>query len=170
MFVHGQCLFGQCGSAQSHLRNQGVGVGDTFLFFGLFADEQTGERHHRIFGYLEVAEVFSPSVDDLGSLDRPHPHTLGDWNANNTVYRGCGAVASRDHESLRLTQPGGPLCHWIVPNWLRKIGLSFHGDPARWLANDRLKVVSRGQEFVADIGNEPVPQKWLTHILRTIRL
>ena len=39
MFTGGECLFGQCGSAQSHLRNNGVGLGDVFLFFGLFADE-----------------------------------------------------------------------------------------------------------------------------------
>ena len=49
MFTSGQCLFGQCGAAQSHLRNQGVGIGDVFLFFGLFTDESTAERHHRIF-------------------------------------------------------------------------------------------------------------------------
>jgi hypothetical protein len=29
-------LFGQDGAAQSHLANQGVGVGDLFLFFGWF--------------------------------------------------------------------------------------------------------------------------------------
>jgi hypothetical protein len=28
----GECLFGQCGAAQTHLVNQGVGVGDIFLF------------------------------------------------------------------------------------------------------------------------------------------
>ena len=31
MFAGGQCLFGQCGAAQSHLRNRGVGIGDVFL-------------------------------------------------------------------------------------------------------------------------------------------
>jgi hypothetical protein len=30
-------LFGQVDRAQSHLRNQGVGPGDLFLFFGLFS-------------------------------------------------------------------------------------------------------------------------------------
>ena len=57
MFRDGRWYFGQCGAAQAHLANQGVDVGDTFLFFGLFADEHTGSRHHRIYGYMEVQSV-----------------------------------------------------------------------------------------------------------------
>lgn len=169
MFIGGQCLFGQCGAAQSHLRNMGVGTGDVFLFFGLFSDEHTGERHHRIFGYLQVDDVISPVASELGPLQRPHPHTLGEWNESNTIYRGVGAVASSDHEALRLTQPGGPLRHWIVPGWLKPIGLSFHGKPERWLANDRLEIVARGQEFVADIGEDLPAREWLNRTIETIR-
>lgn len=169
MFTRGQCLFGQCGAAQSHLRNQGVGIGDVFLFFGLFSDERTSERHHRIFGFLQVEEMISPADRELGPLDRPHPHTLGEWNANNTVYRGAGAVARRDHDELRLTQPGGPLCHWIVPSWLQPIGLSFHSKPERWLAEDRLKIVARGQEFVANIGDDVAAREWLNWMIEAIR-
>jgi len=169
MFTRDQCLFGQTGAAQSHLQNQGVGIGDVFLFFGLFADERIGDRHHRIFGYLQVADMISPAVSELGPLDRPHPHTLGEWNDNNTVYRGPGAVATRDHEELRLTQPGGPLRHWIVPSWLRPTGLTFHGKPERWLADDRLEIVARGQEFVANIGDELPAREWLHRTIETIR-
>ncbi|MED5207329.1 MAG: hypothetical protein VX465_11920, partial [Pseudomonadota bacterium] len=52
----GVCLFGQCGAAQTHLANQGVGEGDVFLFFGLFR-EAGGEPHHRIYGWCEIAEI-----------------------------------------------------------------------------------------------------------------
>lgn len=69
MFTDGQCLFGQCGAAQSHLRNQGVGTGDVFLFFGLFSDERTGERHHRIFAYLQVDGQVAESID-VGDYER----------------------------------------------------------------------------------------------------
>ncbi len=169
MFIGDQCLFGQCGAAQSHLRNQGVGIGDVFLFFGLFTDERTGQRHHRIFGYLQIDEMISPADGDLGSLPRPHPHTLGEWNDNNTIYKGAGEVASRDHDQLRLTQPGGPLRHWIVPGWLKQVGLSFHGKPERWLGDDRLEIVARGQEFVADIGEIPSAIEWLNQLIRIIR-
>lgn len=169
MFVEDECLFGQCGGAQSHLANQGVGVGDTFLFFGLFADEGTGERHHRIFGYLQVAEMLTPPTGQIGSKDRPHPHTLGEWNSNNTIYRGPGGVAKQNHNALRLTQPNGPLCHWIVPSWLRSTGLSFHGAPERWFAEDRLEAVARGQEFVADIGDDPIAHEWVDSMIAAVR-
>ena len=146
----------------------GVGVGDVFLFFGLFADEHTGERHHRIFGFLRVDDVVSPSTTGLGPLDRPHPHTLGEWNENNTIYRGAGGVATRDHAALRLTQPGGPLRHWIVPAWLRPVGLSFHSKPERWLADNRLEAVARGQEFVADLGDDATAHGWVNQTIEAI--
>ena len=53
----GTCAFGQTGAAQTHLERQGVTRGDAFVFFGLFADEATGEPHHRIFGYLIVEDI-----------------------------------------------------------------------------------------------------------------
>ncbi len=169
MFTDGRCLFGQCGAAQSHLRNMGVGIGDVFLFFGLFSDEHTGERHHRIFGYLHVGDVIAPATTKLERLERPHPHTLGDWNENNTIYRGKGAVASRGHDALRLTQPGGPIRRWIIPGWLKSVGLSYHNKPERWLADDRLEIVARGQEFVADIGDDPTACDWLNRTIEAIR-
>jgi Nucleotide modification associated domain 3 len=57
VFFNGRWAFGQTGAAQSHLERNGVGVGDVFLFFGLFASRDGRDRHHRIFGYLQVDEV-----------------------------------------------------------------------------------------------------------------
>jgi hypothetical protein len=48
MFFDGRWAFGQVGAAQSHLERNGVGVGDVFLFFGLFASLDGRDRHHRI--------------------------------------------------------------------------------------------------------------------------
>jgi len=170
LFADGECLFGQCGAAQSHLRNRRVGIGDLFLFFGLFAEETTGERHHRIFGFLRVEEMAAPhAMPALAALARPHPHTLGEWNANNMVYRGEGAVARTAPSALRLTQPGGPLRRWAVPAWLRRAGLSFHAAPERWLAADRLDTVARGQEFVCDVGDDPAARSWAEGIVGLIR-
>ena len=47
----------ETGAAQPRLEKNGVDVGDVFLFFGLFASPEGRDRHHRIFGYLEVDEV-----------------------------------------------------------------------------------------------------------------
>jgi hypothetical protein len=170
MFLNGRWAFGQTGAAQSHLERNGVGVGDVFLFFGLFASPDGRDRHHRIFGYLEVDEVRRlgdrPSKNDSpkGFLRR-HPHTIGEWNENNTLYLGSGATARSAHPCLRLTKLGAPVSLWSIPTWLKATGLTYHSNSVRW-ANDReLRVASRGQEFVSNIGDRATPRKWL----RTVR-
>jgi hypothetical protein len=163
MFRRGECLFGQCGAAQSHLANQGVGVGDIFLFFGLFADEASGERHHRIFGYLRVdrvERVDEPGVrGDLVALR--HPHGFGSWPANNSIYRGPGAAARRADDILRLTRPSGPSSRWRVPAWLAARGLTYHGDQRRWATPGELGAALRGQEFVCHVGDDEDARAWI---------
>jgi hypothetical protein len=124
MFNHGRWAFGQTGSAQSHLERNGVGIGDVFLFFGLFASSEGYDRHHRIFGYLQVDEVRQlggrPSVtDNPEGFFRRHPHTIGEWNENNSLYLGSGAKARTAHPCLRLTKPGARVSVWTVPAWLK---------------------------------------------------
>lgn len=147
-------------------------MGDEFMFFGLFADEHTAERHHRLFGYLLVEAVHpiataAPEVvRELAALR--HPHALGHHAANNTVYRGRGGTALRAADSLRLTKKNAPLSRWIVPSWLRGFGLTYHGDARRWIKPDELQVVARGQEFVCDIGDDPQPRQWLDDTIGTM--
>ena len=156
MFGQQVCAFGQTGAAQSHLAKQGVGVGDVFLFFGLFSGAKSQDRHHRIFAYLKVEQVIrlgaEPRRDQSpAGLPRPHPHVLGRWNNNNSLYVGEGKRARRADCRLRLTAPGENVSVWRVPPWLRKAGLTYHRAPERWLGEDRLRAVARGQEFVAAI-------------------
>lgn len=165
----GECLFGQCGAAQTHMVNQGVGVGDIFLFFGLYREEESREPHHRIFGYLEVAEIIDLSDCDSAQkaklADLGHPHALGLHARNDVIYRGPGYTAQSAPESLRLTIAGGPPSLWHRPEWLRPGGLSYHDRADRWLPGGRLKSVARGQEFVADVGKRQAPRDWLARIL-----
>jgi hypothetical protein len=174
MFRDGRWAFGQTGAAQSHLARQGVGVGDVFLFFGLFAGEAGRDRHHRIFGCLQVDEVRvlgrHPCEGDqpVGFLRR-HPHTIGGWNDNNTLYLGKGAKARTAPESLRLSKPGAPVSRWRVPAWLKSVGLSYHGRAERWLVEGELQLVGRGQEFVSDVGDQHEPAAWLTNIIDCIK-
>jgi Nucleotide modification associated domain 3 len=174
MFSKGRWAFGQTGAAQSHLERNGVGVGDVFLFFGLFASYDGRDRHHRIFGYLEVDEVrrlgSRPSKSDSpkGFLRR-HPHTIGQWNENNTLYLGAGAKASSAHSRLRLTKPGARVSVWNVPAWLKVVGATYHKNPARWVNDNELQVASRGQEFISDIGDQNVPKTWLRAVQAAIR-
>lgn len=166
VFSNGRWVLGQTGLAQSHLEKSGVDIGDVFLFFGLFAAQDGQDRHHRIFGYLEVDEVRriggEPCKrDDPEGFLRRHPHTIGQWNENNTLYLGAGAKARTAHPHLRLTKPGASPSVWRVPSWLKIAGLTYHGNPARWINDQELIAASRGQEFVSNIGDRTEARDWL---------
>lgn len=167
----GTAMLGQCGGSQGHLANQGVGEGDVFLFFGLFADEATGEKHHRIFGWLEVEAVRSIDHADrlepviVRAIAADHPHFIGMHGKNDTLYVGRGAVAKRAWPELRLTVPGGPVSLWHRPPWLKPGGLTYFPKPANWPEPDRLYRVGNGQEFVADIGERKAPREWLARMI-----
>lgn len=162
----GTCAFGQTGAAQTHLERQGVGVGDVFVFFGLFAEEETRELHHRIFGYLRIEEVIAlkeGAPQDMEGLG--HPHALGMHGSNDAIWRGEGRTATSASEALRLTVPGGPPSLWQRPDWLKHGGLSYHDREDRWIRGGKLKSVARGQEFVADIGRRKAPREWLESVI-----
>jgi hypothetical protein len=152
MFWDDRCAFGQTSASQSHLSKNGVGVGDVFLFFGLFA-EGDRDRHHRIFGYLKVDEVrpigSQPRGDEVEGARCKHPHTIAKWNVDgkkwdskNTLYLGPGRKAKRADPTLRLTKLGGPTSHWVVPRWLRETELTL--SPARQTLAKR-RHTSRGR-------------------------
>ena len=164
----GTCLFGQCGAAQTHLANRGVGVGDVFLFFGLFREEG-GDPHHRIFGFLEIEQIVTlTEYVPVAVVEQAHPHALALHANNDVIYSGRGTQARRASDALRLTVPEGPPSLWKRPAWLKRGGLSYHDREDRWLRGGRLKSVARGQEFVADIGRKTAPRTWLAGIIREL--
>ena len=168
----GRCLFGQCGAAQTHLENRGVGPGDLFLFFGLFRDGRH-PPHHRIFGWLEVetivplADCVSEQLEELRG--HGHPHAMALHARNDTVWIGPGGTASSAHDDLRLTAPGGPPSLWRIPRWLERTGLSYHDRTDRWHGGGMLQSVARGQEFVADIGRRKAPREWSERMIALMR-
>ena len=168
----GTCLFGQCGAAQTHLANQQLGMGDIFVFFGLFREEATGEAHHRIFGFLKVEELIDlatcPDAVREALADIGHPHALGMHGRNDVIYCGRGSTARSAPPALRLTVEGGPPSLWHRSSWLKQGGLTYHDRPDRWLRGSRLQSVARGQEFVADIGRRQAPRDWLGGIIAAI--
>lgn len=168
--VDGHCLFGQVGAAQTHLANREVGLGDVFLFFGLFREEVAGEPHHRIFGWMEVEEIIDLSSGIPAWLvEAGHPHALAMHGANDCIYVGPGGTAARAGVPLRLTVPDGPPSLWHRPEWLKPGGLSYHDRTDRWLPGGRLKSVARGQEFVADVGRRKAPREWLARVLAELK-
>ena len=137
-----QPLFGQSGAAQSHLDNQGVRIGDLFLFFGLFQKiERTSGRwcfvkdapkQHILWGWLQIGKICK--VDELGkdelpwSCYHPHRHPSRGKNPTNTLYiaacglnLGNGSIGQgaggfpRFHPDLVLTEPKKSASHWRLP-------------------------------------------------------
>jgi hypothetical protein len=171
-FANGQCAFGQTGAAQGHLAKNGVGRGDVFLFFGLFTEEHTQERHHRIFAYMVVDEVialgFDPDPRHVPRFAPDHPHFIGVRDRNNTLYLGPGTTCATASADLRLTQTGGPLGTWVIPQWLEQHGLTYHRESWRWPTPGKLLSAARGQEFICDVGEDPTAKAWLDEIIAGI--
>lgn len=182
VFQNGRCALGQAHSAQGHLENQGIGIGDVFLFFGLFANLDGSDVHHRIFGYLRIEDIWElgKQTAGLSRLEKcfrtPHPHTLGSWPQNNCIYQGEGANCLSTPNALRLTVAKSELqcttrssmvsC-WKVPTWLQKTGLTYHR-PDQWQTPARLQATRRGQEFVADITESPEGRDWVEKVIEAV--
>ena len=162
----GPCALGQNGAAAAHLHNQGVDVGDVFVFFGLFASKEH-KKHHRIFGMMTVEQICKPGANPKGwkayGLTTPHPHTdRPHQSPQNTLYIGTGQMAHNAHNALRLSTQTMPSL-WQVPPWLTRCGLSYHNNPDRW-SHNTLKLVGRGQEFVSHVGDDQEAKNWISHI------
>jgi hypothetical protein len=96
--------FGQVKSAQTHLENNQIGVGDVFLFFGWFkkaeynngmfkyiADRDYPNGFHAIYSYLQINEIYKPNIQKTPTWLNYHPHVKYKNetefnNANNTIY------------------------------------------------------------------------------------
>ena len=99
--------FGQDGAAQSHLKNEGVGVGDLFLFFGWFRRvERLKDKDSKdawrfvprsadlqvMFGWLQIDEVLNiEGRSALGAKhawlkDHPHWKQRKEMGEGNTIY------------------------------------------------------------------------------------
>ncbi|MYM62059.1 hypothetical protein [Pseudomaricurvus sp. HS19] len=153
---------GQAGSAQGHLRNQLVGAGDLFLFFGLFRPverfrgrwqfRRAEPARHVLWGWLQVDRVCP--VAELTATERlwlaGHPH-LQQQLTNNTLYVGrrqlvvngvrqnaAGAgVFTHFAGSLQLSDPDcvSPR-QWRLPAGFYPDNdlppLSYHHNPGVW--------------------------------------
>ena len=128
-----QPIFGQRGAAQGHLRNQRVGSGDLFLFYGLFREvvrkgsryrwEKSSTARHIIWGWLQVDEVreVTPALaDDFGWMSY-HPHLNRPEEKNNVIYLSMSSLQLPGHGGGSL--PGS--------------GVFTRLDPSRVLSGDR---------------------------------
>ncbi|MBP7670723.1 hypothetical protein KA119_00325 [Candidatus Gracilibacteria bacterium] len=163
--------FGQCGSAQGHLRNEKVGTGDLFLFFGWFR-QTTWEKGslqfvkgapdlHIIFGYLQVEEVIEVKEDSISDKRiKDHCHVKSDSIRklpNNTIYLASknlswdesrsGAGVFDFNQKRVLTKINYPRSQWDLPYAFRNIEISRHSKNS-WKDEGYFQSAPIGQEFI----------------------
>lgn len=156
-------IFGQQSAALGHLRNENVGPGDLFLFFGWFRSAEQHEGRwryvrgsrpiHAIWGWMLIGAIHAcrslPS--DVAKWAAGHPHLQGDRSEVNDVFvaadefvvggkRQSGAGIFNAGPSRLLTVPGKSPSNWSMPAWMHPAQgittLSYHGDMKRWVAVD----------------------------------
>ncbi len=133
-----QPTLGQHRAAQGHLRNQGVGVGDLFLFWALFraVDDELkwkGRPEHHIWGWFQVGAV--APVDEVvrpGGKQwrwaRKHPHLAFPPDRTNTLY-----VASKRSTlpgNLRVALPGSGAFDFV--DGVRRLTAPESKKPSEW--------------------------------------
>jgi hypothetical protein len=175
--------FGQCEAALSHLRNQGVGVGDLFLFFGLFRQAEVvdgkyqfvknAKPQHIIWGYMQVGEI----VDNPQKTDFPynskHPHVNRPDFKQNAIYVAADKLSFSDcagsgifkYDDRRvLTKAGESPSRWTLqPVFAQNINISYHSEKSR--KDGYFQSAGRGQEFVITADGKPAVMEWVKEIM-----
>lgn len=186
------CL-GQIGAAQAHLENEGVSVGDVFLFFGWFKDAvrnenrltySKGDKHgyHAVYGYLEIGEIHHVrSKDEREQLPewlKTHLHCHDDriTNKHNAIYVAKdtltwnkqlpGAGLLKADKKGRLTKHGCSRSKWQLDQRIFKnTTISYHSKKS-W-KEDYFQSVGRGQEFVIEATDRVI--YWAKDLVTTLQ-
>ncbi|MBU1004624.1 MAG: hypothetical protein KJ561_02240 [Nanoarchaeota archaeon] len=184
--------FGQIDNAQSHLDNQGVKAGDLFLFFGWFRQtilknerlcfDKSAPDLHILFGYLQIGEKIQ--VNNKTAIPewmKYHPHAMDEdrrKNATNTIYVArnklswdeniSGAGVFKFNNDLVLTKKGCSRTKWDLPDFFRKVKISYHSEKS-WKPEGYFKSVDIGQEFVIEDNNEVVVD-WAKSLIKNNRI
>ena len=182
-------VFGQKGTALTHLTNQNVGIGDLFLFFGWFRQTEQGKdgilryapkapNLHILYGYLQIGQVVTGA--DVEKYDW-HPHSNDTTDSNrlfvaqekstwNNGINGWG-VFSYDRKFV-LTKEGMSRSCWCLPDipaFAKKPKISASRKDA-WRVDPKhgeyYRAMDIGQEFV--IEEIPAVAKWAKSLIKSI--
>jgi hypothetical protein len=105
-------MFGQTGAAERHLRNNGVDIGDIFLYFGWFRQTEAVQGQlrfksgapdlHVIFGWMQIAKRMELNLfSEIEDWMHQHPHIQGStYSTLDSVYFPVQSLAgfSLDYE------------------------------------------------------------------------
>ena len=143
-------IFGQAGAAQGHLRNNNIGPGDLFLFWGVFREvEVWGDGYrfkkeaspkHIIWGWLHVDRKYSVDSVGDGELEwaKYHPHFQIKGVSQNTVYtaretlslpgdvafscEGVGVFHEIKDKLILTERKSSKPSLWSLPSWFFPVG------------------------------------------------
>lgn len=173
--------FGQEKSALKHLQNQGVGIGDLFLFFGWFKQTEyiNGQLSykknaldlHIIYGYFQIGKIIDNPCE-LPTWLQEHPHIKPErWENPNAIFiaspqlslcpelPGAGCLQFKD--KLILTKEGCSRRIWNLPDFFRQISISYNANS--WQDGSFVSA-AKGQEFVFEANDEVI--KWVKNIVQ----
>ena len=161
--------FGQCDASATLLDNQGVDVGDIFLFFGWFKQTEydtngklrfvRGAKDlHIIYGYMQVGSIVKG--DDINSYNW-HPHAKKAYK-NNRLYIPSDTLSFADNvmgygvleydKKNVLTKEGYSRSRWNMPKCFNPtVKIAGCGDCFK---EDYFQSPGRGQEMVFDVTDE----------------
>ena len=175
--------FGQMGAALKHLYNQGVSVGDLFLFFGWFRQtefrngklfyKKDSQDLHIIYGYMQIGSIIEKEADIPKWLsEHPHSSYCNSWKKNqNAIFlptdklsflpnmKGCDVLDYRPNRVL--TKEGMSRRYWDLPSCFKDVNISYHSNA--WV-NDYFVSVSRGHEFVLEATDKIL--EWTANIIK----
>lgn len=181
-----QPAFGQCDASAKHLDNMGVGVGDVFLFYGMF--RQTKYRAdgtlayvrgapilHIIYGYMTVGEVLT---DEAAIKERYgwHPHASHAGRAYNRLYLPSAYETLQYDKRLILTKLGQQKRRiWELPAFFAEdgISISWQGQNRPVLCGNHAELESacRGQEFVVTVQTPELEgklERWVNTLIHPV--
>jgi hypothetical protein len=174
---------GQIGSAAGHLRNQKVGVGDLFLFYGWFRETvlvndrlqySNKSGAHSIFGHLQVDRVLTTALSEVPAWLAEHPHVLPTRasKSTNTIYVASRQLSFAKHlpgagtflanKRLILTKPGLSRGRWnLDPVVFRHLSISYHTIDA-W-KDGYFQSYPRAQEYVIEV--DDAAERWAKKLI-----
>ena len=173
--------FGQIGSSLMHLYNQGITIGDLFLFFGWYRQTEfhngslrfspNAPDLHIIYAYLQIGAIVKDKKDLPVELNA-HPHAAGfRWETRkNALFiptetlsldKNLPGYACLDYDQKRvLTKPGCKRRVWDLPPFFRNINISYNRKAWR---TEGFVSAGRGQEFVFEADDKAM--EWVKNII-----
>ena len=174
--------FGQIGSSLMHLFNQGVSIGDLFLFFGWYRQTEfrSGQLRfvpnapdlHIIYAYLQIGAIIKEKKDLPEELFA-HPHAADfRWDTKKNALFVPTETLSLDsnlpgyaclgYDKKRvLTKPGYKRRVWDLPTFFQDISVSYNRNAWKEYG---FKSAGRGQEFVFEPTAEAL--EWIKNIIQ----